>query len=939
MKNVHRMMSPQARAYTKLLRIVVIAALSIGSTIVAQVQEGRIVGTVYDPQRAVVPGASVTVMDLGTNVSRRVTTGAGGDYVVTPLNPGTYSVSATAPGFQTTTRGNIDLVVGAAVRLDFELRIGDAATEVRVTAEAPLLNTEAGGLGQVITNTQIVDLPLNGRSFSELGRLSPGSALLPPTGNTQLVRPENVNGNDISGVKGRQTSFLLDGVDVTEQHQGGTWIQTSIDALQEFSVQQNAYSAEFARAGGAFNATTKSGGNVFHGDLFEFLRNDKLDSRNFFSLTREILKRNQFGGTFGGPVWIPKIFNGKEKTFFFVSYERERQRDGVVFNSTVPSDAQRNGDFSASRLNKIYDPLTTAPNPTGSGTIRAVFPNNMIPASRLSQQALYFNKYIPSPNTSTGQAVFAPSNAFESNQVTIRFDQEVTPRNRLFVRLSIHHYNETDPAAFPALGSTSLQGPAHNIAVAVTSNLRPNMIHEARFSNMYGQYRSTAYFQGQGSQFNKAVGITGLEATQEADISTLPAFTWSGYTGFSGNAGDGRPKWQNRTVYEYTDNLTWIKGKHIVKFGARIHYFEPLFTDVRNQNGVFDFTGIMTQNPLSPSGTGDSFADWMLGFPNDASRSNPATWWGGYGTYWHFFVQDDLKLSDRLTVNLGLRYEYTPFLNGYKGQVATFDPKRAQPIIVASETDQINLTAQPAAAVGYNLYKNLIQTSHQAGLPYSIAYPDTHQFAPRVGLAWRPFGQNTVIRGGYGIFYEGENTDGRLNFNFLPFSLSETVNADQNVVPTRTTANFFLGAPFGSAVTAANWLPSPTRMRMGYDQHWNFGFQRQFLRTIVVEADYVGTKGSFLQSSDAINFPAAGPGNIQARRPYPLFGTMYVVPGFGHILEESDPPKRSGRRWQLCLAEGHHELRCAVYFCDQLRLRTTLRQGQAFPEFDGATRQ
>jgi len=311
----------------------------------------------------------------------------------------------------------------------------------------------------------------------------------------------------------------------------------------------------------------------------------------------------------------------------------------------------------------------------------------------------------------------------------------------------------------------------------------------------------------------------------------------------------------------------------------------------------------MTQNPLSPGGTGDSFADWMLGFPNDASRSNPATWWGGYGTYWHFFVQDDFKVTDRLTLNLGLRYEYTPFLNGYKGQVATFDPKQAKPIIVASESDQINLSAQPAATIGYQLYQNLIQTSHQAGLPYSIVSPDTHQFAPRFGLAWRPFGQSTVLRGGYGMFYEAENTDQRLNFNFLPFSLSETVNADQNVVPTRTTANFFLGAPFGSAVTNANWSPSPTRMRVGYDQHWNFGIQRQLPRMMVIEVDYVGTKGSFLQSGDAINFPAAGPGNIQARRPYPLFGTMSYntedASSTYHALQAKLEKRLSGGVWFL----------------------------------------
>ena len=857
-----------------LLRSLAIAILSGCSIASAQVQEGRIVGTIYDPQRSVVPGATVTVTDLATNSLKRVVTGSAGDYVVTPLNPATYSVSATAPGFQTTLRSRIDLTVGAAVRVDLELRIGDAATEVQVTAEAPLLNTETGGLGQVITNSQVVDLPLNGRSFSELGRLSPGAALLPPTGNTQLVRPENVNGNVISGVRGGQTSFLLDGVDVTEQHQGGTWIQTSIDALQEFSVQQNAYSAEFARAGGAFNATTKSGTNSYHGDLFEFLRNDKLDSRNFFSPTREILKRSQFGGTFGGPVRIPKLYDGRDKTFFFIAYEGERQRDGVVFNSTVPSEAQLKGNFSAKGLNKIYDPLTTAPNPAGSGTVRTQFPDNVIPDSRLSKQAQYFNKYIPLPNAPGGQAIFTPSNSFDSNQVTLRIDREITSSNRLFGRLSIHRNSETDPAAFPALGSTSLSGPARNIAVALTSNLRANMIHEARFSYMFGQYRSTAYFQGQGTQFNKEAGITGLEATQQADISTLPAFSWSGYTGYSGNAGDGRPKWQDRWVYEYTDNLTWIKGKHIIKIGGRIHYFEPLFTDVRTQNGSYSYTGIMTQNPLSSSGTGDAFADWMLGYPANAGRSNPATWWGGYGTYWHFFVQDDIKLSSRLTVNIGLRYEYAPWLTGYKGQVATFDPSRSKPIIVASETDQIDLTAQPAASVGYKLYQNLIQTSQQAGLPYSIASPDSRQFAPRVGFAWRALGNSLVIRGGYGIFYEGEGTSGRLNFNFLPFSLSETVNADQNVVPTRTTADFFLGAPFGSAVTAASWLPSPTKIRMGYDQHWNFGIQHQFLKTMLAEMDYVGTKGSFLYGTDAINYPAAGPGSIQTRRPYPLFGTM-----------------------------------------------------------------
>ena len=227
-----------------------------------------------------------------------------------------------------------------------------------MTAETPLLNTESATLSEVITNEQIVDLPLNGRGFHELARLTSGVALLPPTGNTQPVRPEVVNGNVIGGVAGSQTRFLLDGVDITEEHQGGTWIQTSVDALQEFSVQQNAYSAEFHGAGATFNVTTKSGGNAFHGSIFEFIRNDALDSKNFFAVNKEKLERNQFGGTLGGPVMIPGLYDGRNKTFFFASYEGHRRQQGIVDVSIVPSAAQRQGDFSG--LAPIFDPLTTA---------------------------------------------------------------------------------------------------------------------------------------------------------------------------------------------------------------------------------------------------------------------------------------------------------------------------------------------------------------------------------------------------------------------------------------------------------------------------------------------------------------------------------------------------------------------------------------------------
>src|SRR6267142_803149 len=360
------------RMVAHVLLITALCAIG-GANAFAQLQSGRILGSVYDPQRAGIPGATVTVTNLATNIARTVITDAQGNYVVTPLDPGTYRVSAEVPGFQKTVRDGLVLTVGQSARVELALDLSTLSTEVQVTAQTPLLNTESATLSQVITNEQIVDLPLNGRGFHELAWLTSGVALLAPTGNVQTVRPEVVNGNVIGGVSGAQTRFLLDGVDITEEHQGGTWIQTSVDALQEFSVQQNAYSAEFHGAGATFNVTTKSGGNVFHGSLFEFLRNDAFDARNFFAARKEKLERNQFGGTVGGPVV-------RNKTFFFASYEGQRKEEGRANVSIVPTAAQRRGDFGG--LAPIFDPLTTV------ATARTQFANNVIPQDRLSAQAL-----------------------------------------------------------------------------------------------------------------------------------------------------------------------------------------------------------------------------------------------------------------------------------------------------------------------------------------------------------------------------------------------------------------------------------------------------------------------------------------------------------------------------------------------------------------------
>ncbi|HZT37815.1 MAG TPA: carboxypeptidase regulatory-like domain-containing protein [Bryobacteraceae bacterium] len=835
--------------------------------VIAQVQSGRIVGTVTDPNKALVPNASVTVTNIGTNQATTVSTNSIGDYVVTPLDPGVYSVRVSAPGFQTAVIDKVEVQVGQSARADVELRVGEASASVQVTAVAPLLDSESGTLGHTVTTYQIQDLPLNGRSFYELARITPGAALLPGGGNLLRIRANYWSGESISGVRGRQTSFLLDGVDVTDHHQGGTMIQTSIDALQEFKVQQSEYSAELAHAGGVLNSTTKSGTNELHGGVFEFLRNDKLDARDFFAPTRGVLKRNQFGADFGAPLAIPHLIQGRDTTFLFIDYEGMRERQGLPFSNIVPTPAMKGGDFSAPGLPQIYDPLTT------SGGARQPFAGNIIPKDRLSPQALYFNQFIPDPNIGSNRAAFVPTRALNFDQFTIRGDRKITDAHRFFVRWSFNNYQQLDPNAFPALGTAPLNTRANNVAAALTSMLRPNVIHEARFSYM-PQWIDLSPF-GLGVNFNQKAGITGFDETARPGvIGSFPDFSWSGYASMNGSAFDQRPKTQYFQVFEYADNLTWIKGRHILKFGGQIRRWKPLFTDSQQYQGTWTFSGINTQNPARTSGTGDAFADWMLGYPASAGRAYPGNWFGGYATFWHFFAQDDIKVTSRLTLNIGLRYEYSPWLKGYRGQLGTFDGTSAKPIIIASDTDQIDLGAQYATPTAYALFKDYIQTTHQAGLPISVTYPDKAQWAPRFGFAWRPFGERTVLRGGYGIFYEMENTDGRVNLNMIPFRFSETVFNTANTIPNRTLADFFLGKPLGSLGSTPNLSPTYTRLQQGSDQHWNFGVQEQITPNMMLEADYVGNHGLHLNSSNPINDPTPGPGAIQARRPYPMWGSI-----------------------------------------------------------------
>ncbi|RZU40724.1 TonB-dependent receptor [Edaphobacter modestus] len=828
----------------------------------AQVEQGRFVGHVQDPTGAVIVGATVEATNVATNIVQRGQTNDGGDFVITPVQAGNYILAVTAQGFQKAATRVIEVQVGQIVRQDLILPVGTATTTVEVTSTVPLLSTDSATSGQVITNKQLTELPVNGRGFYRLAQLTPGAALLPPTGNSLAIRPEVVNGNVISGIRGSATSFLMDGVDVSEQHQGGTFIQTSIDALQEFSVQQSPYSAEYNRGGAFFNATTKSGTNRYHGVLFEFLRNEVLDARNYFALNRQKLKRNQFGGNIGGPLSLPRLYNGKDRTFFFFNFEAQRLRTGLVNNIIVPSNARRGGNFSdllPSRL--IYDRSNVV------GGVPQPFPGNIIPQSRLTPQALAIQQYYPQQNNATGTFSGTPSQAIDWNQYVVRIDHQITPQHRLFARWVYITQKEVDPNTSPALGTANLTSWGQDIAVGVISNVGSTMVNEARVHFLPSHVRLQGFLQG--PDWNGLFGVAGFSDLLRPGVGgVFPDYAWSGYGPLQGSGFDQRPKSQDRKALEGTDNFTILKGRHAIKFGVLFRYYQWLGYDSGNSSGGFTFNGNATGNNSS---SGDAYADFLLGYPSAVARSYPGTNFGGQGLYKQFFVQDDYRVNDRLTINMGLRYEYSPWLDGYKGQIGTFDPTQAKPIIVSGTGTVPDLTAQPAAPAAYQYFGQYIQTSSQAGLPLNITYTNKTQFAPRVGVSVS-VDRKTVVRAGFGMFYEPEGTSGRVNLNILPYRFAETINQTQNVTPTRTLANYFLGSPLGSTASTPSINPSRVHLSMGTNIHYSMNIQHQFSDHDLLEVGYVANRGVHLSSFNDANVPLTpGAGAIQARRPYPLW--------------------------------------------------------------------
>lgn len=792
--------------------------------------QGRVTvyGTVSDPSGAAMAGVTVAATNNATGQSRETTSSADGGFVLPDLVIGEYRVTAQASGFKTFTENSIELRVDENRRVDIRMQVGAVSENVTVTAETAQVDTRTGTITEVVDSARIVELPLNGRNALQLQYLVPGAGRIvgPGQGENESV--------SINGSRPNTNNYTLDGADNEDPFFNTPSVFPNPDALAEFSMQTNAYSADRGKnAGALMNAVTKSGTNQFHATLFEFLRNDVLNARNFFSNAVPPFKRNQYGGTFGGPIW-------KNKTFFFTSYQgtRERSAPGAT-TPTVLTAAQRRGDFSAS-IKPIKDPL-------GSN-----FPGNMIPANRLSQASLNFlNAFVPLPNASGGLFTFASQQAIDDDQIVAKVDQNFSTRDQLSGRL-LWSKNNTNQVVnnitlpgFLAL----IQYRNWNAAVTETHIFSPTLINIFTF--------------GLNNITRNQLPIIPVQKTW-GDLGSGIVRAAEGPIGYDTQV-DGYfqpqsryPLQQFRKGFQYSDGLNWSRGSHSLKFGG----------DVRQS--ILDMSQTFQSDPMirfRATFTGDAAADFILGRPTTIQQQSQN---GNRprAIQTDAYAQDDWKVSKRLSLNLGIRWDpFNPFHD------------------LDHQSSQLRLGQQsavyPTAPPGYVF-------PGDAGVSETTQHARWNNWAPRFGFAFDPTGSGkTSLRGGYGLFYSGvrQQANNQLSTN-QPFALklvisnptggltnpySDTGNPFPYQSPTsdaqRKNLNFFL------PMTIQQWDPNFRDARV---QQWNLNVQRQ-LGSWVTTVAYVGSSGRHLFMTSEINPAVFGKTGktVDARRVYaPYFSSV-----------------------------------------------------------------
>ena len=875
--------------------------VAVSATLQGQSTNATLSGIVHDSTGAVIANATVVLTELATGRERSVTSSDTGNYSLTDLPIGDYKVLVSGPGFKGTFVPSVTLHTAQAAGLDFTLQIGTVNEQVVVTTELPLLNTESASVGQTVENKSIEAQPLNGRAFWQLVALVPGASYTPGGQGTATggasIRSNQVN-VQINGSGYVTNGWLLDGSDITEYEQGGTNVQPDVDALSEFKVFSSNMPAEYGHTGNVVTVTMKSGGNQFHGTVFEFLRNDIIDAANYFTGT-DVLKRNQFGGTFSGPV-------KRDKVFFFSDYEETRQSQGIPFSLTVPTDAQRSGIFPKA----IKDPLSGAN-----------FPGNTIPRNRISSQASYFLPFMPT----AAQALFTGKQSLNIMKGDIKIDTQLTGKDHLFGRYSIVDNQEEDPNQFPALQFQDLSSRAQNIALGETHVFGEHWLNELRA----GYYRDYFLFGGilSGHNYDADAGITGYEQTQ--NTPSFPYITLSSYSPFNGSYSGNFPKSNRIQTWQYADTISYTRGKHGVRFGVQLWDQRHTFVHGQGQEGSFGFTGQYT---------GDAFADFLLGYPFSAYRSFPLTLYGNNGRQYAAFIQDTWHATPNLTLEYGLRYERNPFFEGVNGGTTGFDYNTGNLVIPMVNGNLVDPNIQQITPIAYPLFRDRIEGSDALNLPLSIRKTGPGQLAPRMGFAYTPFGNDKiVIRSAFGLFPIFFDTNvSQFATQSPPFLVAQTVNNPAGT-PAFNWANPFQGQPIISPNTshtvcqytmkAYSTCLAPllqteaVSLQHTYMEEYNLQVQWQLRSDLSATVGYVGNHTLHAQqysvptnTPNAVPLQSPGSGipdaktSVQARRPFPQWGQINAGFTFGAAHYDSlqvTLEKRFGKGWYALVSYAH----------------------------------
>ncbi|HTM48482.1 MAG TPA: carboxypeptidase-like regulatory domain-containing protein, partial [Bryobacteraceae bacterium] len=815
---------------------------------------GTILGMVKDASGAVISGAEVVVLNVETNQQVKVATSPLGIFEAPYLRPGRYQVRVSGPGFKTAVREGVDLQLESRLRLDFTLELGEVSTTVAVTAETPLIESNSSSLGQVVTTRTIEELPIRGRNVFDLVGLAPGVQVNPramgavaSTGNN--AAPLFVFSDiSINGGRYRSNDFTLDGVSVVLPENNNYAVGPTPDSAQEFKVQTNSYGPEFGRSGGGvINVVTKGGTNTLHGTLYEFFRNDRLRANNFFANARGqkrgIFHFNMFGVAVGGPVI-------KNKTFFFAEYQGHRESNSFGGRSTtLPTMAQRQGDFSDLRNNlnqavSIYDPFTTAA-AAGGGFVRQPFAGNSIPQSRIDPVAAKLTAFLPPPNRpGEGPALinnwaYAPKETTRSDQWSARIDHRFSDSHSLFGRVTQNKGLDTNTGEFGTLADTAMgaiENHAWNAVINGTLLLSPTRVVNYRYGFSRRFEGRTPIHQGQ-------VNIAALGFPQyltnvfDPKYAMFPSINPANYATFGQTPGD--PIRKGNDLHTWVLEGSQIHSRHTFKFGTdlRLYLQSPLQGFPVQHSYSFARSQTQGPNPLTASLTsGDGFASLLTGFGSGSIKNNAAL--AIRNLYSALYFNDEVKLG-RLTVNVGVRWEYEQPRTERYNRFATFDFSRSFPVQVAALPNLRGVLTHPG----------------QGGEPRGHFDSAYRNFGPRLGLAWRA-SNALAIRAGYGIVFSPRwGTTSGSGFGISGEEITTNwVSSVDGVTPLNTLSN-----PFPTGVLARPTSPAEV-LQLGqnldindrgsknntYVQQWNFGIQRQLPANMVVEVAYAGNKGTRL---------------------------------------------------------------------------------------------